>query len=119
MLYSPLLYTDMCKFVLLFLFIDGIKHHCTSSSSTTTTQQSTGSNIDGTSSSAVEIWVRVTPGREYVKLTVWRGKLVGALLVGNTELEEVCENLILSALDISEVGVGLLDPDIDIADYFD
>jgi hypothetical protein len=67
----------------------------------------------------VEIWVRVTPGREYIKLTILRGKLVGALLIGDTELEEVFENLILNALDISGIGIGLLDPDIDIADYFD
>jgi hypothetical protein len=54
-----------------------------------------------------------------VKLVVYRGKLVGALLMGDTGLEEVCENLILNGLDISGIGVGMLDPDIDIADFFD
>jgi NAD(P)H-nitrite reductase large subunit len=67
----------------------------------------------------LEIWLRVTPGKEYIKLTVLRGKLVGALLIGDTELEEVCENLIMNALDIGGIGIGLLDPDVDMSDYFD
>lgn len=66
-----------------------------------------------------EIWVRVTPQQEYIKLVVHRGKIVGALLIGDTDLEEVFENLILNALDVSGIGIGLLNPDIDIADYFD
>jgi len=67
----------------------------------------------------VEIWVRITYSVEYVKLVVYQGKLVGALLIGDTDLEEVCENLILNGLDISGVGVDILNPEIDIADYFD
>ena len=50
---------------------------------------------------------------------MYNGKLVGALLIGDTDLEEVCENLILNGLDISGVGVDILNPEIDIADYFD
>lgn len=79
----------------------------------------TGARIGATAPSPLEIWLRVTPGREYIKLTVYRGKLVGALLIGDTDLEEVCENLILNALDVSSIGIGLLDPDVDIGDYFD
>jgi len=71
-----------------------------------------------TSTHPVEIWVR-TSSEEYVKLVTLRGKLVGALLIGDTDLEEVCENLILNGLDISGVGVDILNPEIDIADYFD
>ncbi len=67
----------------------------------------------------VEIWVRITSVVEYVKLIVYQGKLVGALLIGDTDLEEVCENLILNGLNISGVGVDILNPEIDIADYFD
>lgn len=63
--------------------------------------------------------MRITPSVEYVKLVVYKGKLVGALLIGDTDLEEVCENLILNGLDISGVGVDILNPEIDIADYFD
>ena len=67
----------------------------------------------------VEVWVRTTPGVEYVKITVLNGKVVGALLIGDTDLEEVMENLILNRLDVSRFGIDLLDPNIDIEDYFD
>jgi pyridine nucleotide-disulfide oxidoreductase domain-containing protein 1 len=69
--------------------------------------------------SPLEIWTRVVPAKEYVKFTVYEGRLVGALLIGDTNLEEVAENLIMNALDISYVGEKILDPDIDIDDYFD
>ena len=67
----------------------------------------------------VEIWTRITPGQEYIKLTVVSGRVVGALLIGDTDLEEMLENLILNKLDVSRLGIGLLDPDVDIEDYFD
>ena len=67
----------------------------------------------------VEVWTRVTPGEEYIKLIVRRGKVVGALLIGDTDLEEVFENLILNELDVSRYGVEILNPDIDIEAYFD
>lgn len=70
-------------------------------------------------STEVETWVRVTPGQEYIKLTIYQGKIVGALLIGDTELEETFENLILNRLDVSSFGIHLLDPSIDIGDYFD
>ncbi len=47
------------------------------------------------------------------------GKLHGAVLIGDTEMEETFENLILNQLDISQYGENLLNPDIDIDDYFD
>lgn len=66
-----------------------------------------------------EVWLRVTPTQEYIKLVLHRGKVVGALLIGDTDLEETLENLILNGLDVSHFGVGLLDPDVDLGDYFD
>lgn len=59
------------------------------------------------------------PGVEYLKLVVQDGKLHGAVLIGDTEMEETFENLILNQLDISRYGENLLNPDIDIDDYFD
>ena len=56
---------------------------------------------------------------EYVKVTVLNGRVVGALLIGDTQLEEVMENLILNRLDVSVFGIGLLDPNVDIGDFFD
>lgn len=66
-----------------------------------------------------EFLIRVTKNQEYVKLVMVDGKIQGAVLIGETDLEEMCENLILDQLDVSSLGDQLLDPDIDIDDYFD
>lgn len=67
----------------------------------------------------VEIWTRMTTGIEYVKVVVFKGKVVGAMLIGDTNLEEVFENLILNKLDVSGIGIDLLHPSLDLEDYFD
>ncbi len=67
----------------------------------------------------VEVWLRVTRNVEYIKVVVERGKVIGALLVGDTDLEEVFENLIMNELDVSSYGIELLNPDIDLEGYFD
>jgi len=66
-----------------------------------------------------EILLRVTKGTEYVKLVMKNGRMQGAVLIGETDLEEMCENLILNQLDLTDFGEDLLNPDIDIEDYFD
>lgn len=66
-----------------------------------------------------EILLRMTPNKEYIKLVLQNGKLQGAILIGETDLEEMCENLILDQLDLTSLADHLLDPDIDIDDYFD
>lgn len=66
-----------------------------------------------------EVLLRVTRDKEYVKLVIKNGKMQGALLIGDTDLEEMCENLILNQLDLTQYGDDLLNPDIDIDDYFD
>lgn len=45
--------------------------------------------------------------------------MVGAVLIGETDLEETFENLILNQMDLTVYGEELLNPDIDIEDYFD
>ena len=91
-----------------------------SSSQTLPPQPPFPSSIAQSSSSQhFEVWVRVTPAVEYVKVCVLDGRVVGALLIGDTDLEEVMENLILNRLDVSAFGIGLLDPQIDLGDYFD
>ena len=68
----------------------------------------------------VEIFLRMTPGIEYIKLVVRKHRLVGALLIGETDYEEALENLILSGTKLSEtLKSNILDPDFDLADYFD
>lgn len=66
-----------------------------------------------------EAIIRVTKDTEYIKLIVSNGKLQGAVMIGETGLEETFENLILNQLDISMYGEDILNPDIDIEDYFD
>ncbi|XP_037070259.1 pyridine nucleotide-disulfide oxidoreductase domain-containing protein 1-like [Pollicipes pollicipes] len=63
--------------------------------------------------------IRMTPGVEFVKVVLRGGRVQGALLLGDTELEETFENLILSQMDVSHLGDDLLAPDVDIDDYFD
>lgn len=67
----------------------------------------------------IEIWTRMTTDVEYVKVVVYKGKVVGAMLIGDTGLEEVFENLILNMLDVSAIGIDLLNPSLDLEDYFD
>ena len=67
-----------------------------------------------------EVLLRVTKGKEYVKTVMSKdGRMQGAVLIGETDLEETFENLILNQMDLSAFGVDLLDPDVDIEDYFD
>jgi NAD(P)H-nitrite reductase large subunit len=77
------------------------------------------SSQEGPIRNNLEIWVRVTPGKEYVKVVVCERKVIGGVLIGDTDLEEVIENLILNRFDVGSIGVDLLDPSIDIEDYFD
>ncbi|XP_067621876.1 pyridine nucleotide-disulfide oxidoreductase domain-containing protein 1 [Eurosta solidaginis] len=66
-----------------------------------------------------EILLRTTPQKEYIKFVIQNGRLRGAVLIGNTELAETCENLILNGIDLTPYGDDILNPDIDIDDYFD
>ena len=55
----------------------------------------------------------------FVRVLLLRGKMVGAVLIGETELEEAFENLILDGLDLSGYGPALLDPNMEIDHMFD
>lgn len=66
-----------------------------------------------------ELLVRCTKGQEYVKVVLSGGRMVGAVLIGETDLEETFENLILNQMDLTPYGEDLLNPNIDIEDYFD
>ena len=89
-------------------------------SGTDTSEEDSPSQIDQhTTADGTTILVRVTPGVEYVKVVLSQGRVQGAMLIGETGLEETFENLILGQLYVGAIGVGLLDPNIDIDDYFD
>ncbi|TGZ65015.1 hypothetical protein CRM22_006099 [Opisthorchis felineus] len=77
-----------------------------------------GQGLDLTSPDCY-LLMRVTPGREYVKCVMRAGRMQGALLIGETDLEETLENLIVNQLDLTHLEDSLLDPDIDLSDYFD
>jgi hypothetical protein len=55
----------------------------------------------------------------FIRCVTYKGKVVGACLIGETNLEETFENLIQDKIDVSHLGAELLDPDIDIEDFFD
>lgn len=74
-----------------------------------------GQKLDGDYSCQL----RVTPGVEYIKLVMKDGRLQGAILIGDNDIEEMCENLILNKLDVTDIENDLLNPDVDIDDYFD
>ncbi|EDO49331.1 predicted protein [Nematostella vectensis] len=66
-----------------------------------------------------QLLLRCTKEKEYIKVVMQNGRMVGAVLVGETDMEETFENLILNELDLSEFGESLLDPGVDIDDFFD
>lgn len=84
------------------------------------------------SDSPLQVQMRMSYGEEYIKLVFFHGALVGAMLIGDTGLEETCENLILSRMDLrlhktlAEEGkepvyniINILNPEMDIEDFFD
>ena len=56
-------------------------------------------------------------GTKYMKVVLHGGRMVGAVLIGETDVEETFENLILNQLDVSIYGEELLSHDIE--DFFD
>eukprot|EP00501_MAST-03F_sp_TOSAG23-6_P001796 GSMAST32.ASY1.ANO1.1874.1 assembled CDS len=71
----------------------------------------------------IEVIFRITSSKEYIKVVFQYGRVVGAVLIGDTGLEETIENLILDRLDVRSVFRGdcaaLLDPRVDVEDFFD
>ena len=61
----------------------------------------------------------VVVGVEYIKVVMKDGRMHGAVLIGDTDLEETFENLILNQMDLSAFGEDILNPNIDIEDFFD
>ena len=66
-----------------------------------------------------QIKLRVKPGIELVKLVIQHGRVIGAVLIGQTDLEETMENLILNKTDIRCYGEDFLSVDVDLEDLFD
>eukprot|EP01083_Nonionella_stella_P222031 792664_1 len=62
----------------------------------------------------IKILMRVKPDEEFVKLIVQNGRVIGAVLIGDTDLEETFENLILNKTDISYYGDDFLKFNVDL-----
>eukprot|EP00887_Chlorella_sp_A99_P007923 scaffold12.g7923.t1 len=58
-------------------------------------------------------------GRTFVRVLLLRGRVQGAVLIGETDLEETFENLILDQLDVGCYGPALLDPEVELDHVFD
>uniref|UniRef100_A0A8R1DNJ5 Pyridine nucleotide-disulfide oxidoreductase domain-containing protein 1 n=1 Tax=Caenorhabditis japonica TaxID=281687 RepID=A0A8R1DNJ5_CAEJA len=56
---------------------------------------------------------------QLVRCVVVENVIVGALLIGETDMEETMENLILNRTDLSGISETFLDPGVDLDDYFD
>ncbi|VDL73290.1 unnamed protein product [Nippostrongylus brasiliensis] len=67
----------------------------------------------------IESFVRVIENDHFVQCVMYNHRVVGAILVGETNLEETMENLILNKTDLERIEENFLDPQIDIEDYFD
>jgi NAD(P)H-nitrite reductase large subunit len=82
-----------------------------------------GQKLQQQQSADVVMYSRVlgegTPAATFVRVLLLRGKMQGAVLIGETDLEETFENLILDGLDLSQYGPDLLDPDIELDHVFD
>jgi pyridine nucleotide-disulfide oxidoreductase domain-containing protein 1 len=59
------------------------------------------------------------PHSTFVRVLLLRGRMRGAVLIGETDLEDTFENLILDGLDLSSYGPALLDPNIEVDHVFD
>ena len=80
-----------------------------------------GEEVEETSDEAIdfEIRVRTTAGVEYVKVVLFHGRIVGAILCGEAadDLGTTLENLILSQNVVGHLD--FLNPEFDLDDYFD
>jgi NAD(P)H-nitrite reductase large subunit len=53
------------------------------------------------------------------RVALENNRIVGAILVGQTDLDEVFETLILNSFDLSDLPRPIVNQQIDLADYFD
>jgi len=82
-----------------------------------------GQRLEAESEEDMVTYSRVTEDdqdrRSFVRVLLSRGRVQGAVMIGETDLEETIENLILDGLDVSRYGPDLLDPDAELDHIFD
>ena len=52
-------------------------------------------------------------------MVIQHGKVKGAICIGETDLSEVLENLIMDGLDVSAFGPEIVSGSVDLDDVFD
>lgn len=57
--------------------------------------------------------------RKFIRVVLYKGRMYGAVLIGETDLEDTYENLILSGLNVEEMKEALVSPEMGMDDYFD
>lgn len=67
----------------------------------------------------IKVGIRIIKDKEYIKFFFYDKYLYGAILVGETELEDCVENLILNEMDISYMYDYIMNPEFNLADYYD
>lgn len=80
-----------------------------------------GQKLDHEPEQELVTYTRASEGRDatFVRVLLLRGRMQGAVLIGDTDLEETFENLILDGIDLSRYGPALLDPDVELDHMFD
>lgn len=67
----------------------------------------------------VKLGIRIIQNKEYIKFFFFDSFLYGAILVGDTELEDCVENLILNHIKVDYMFDYIMHPEFNLADYFD
>jgi hypothetical protein len=78
-----------------------------------------GQGLERDSVSDMTSYQRVDSNNTFIRVLLRQGMMVGAIIIGDTDLEETFENLIMNGTDLSMFGPHVLDPDFDIEEYFD
>lgn len=65
------------------------------------------------------VQIRVEEGKSFIKVILKDGKVKGVTLIGDTDMEETFENLIISQMDVTTIQDHLLEATVDLDDYFD
>ncbi|CAI5441094.1 unnamed protein product [Caenorhabditis angaria] len=62
---------------------------------------------------------RTNGENELIRCILVDGRMIGALLIGETNLEETMENMILNGVDLRGIEETFLEPSVEIDDFFD
>ena len=84
-----------------------------------------GQGLEAEDASDVVTYVRSTPGEEFARVLLVRGRMKGAVVIGRqVDIAETYENLIADGIDLSQYGPAIMldetHPDgVDLEDFFD